>query len=308
MLQVGSRAAVPVELASPHRAMNTALAGMVGGLLAVGAVFLFEYLDDKIRVPDDVDRHLGVKTLGTIGRLASDEALVTLAEPFSPASEAFHILSTNVRCAGVGDSVRTLLVTGVGSAGGKTTTAANLAVALAQAGLAVTVVDADLRHPRQHRLFGLDAQGGLTQSLVEGGMDGRLQPSQVERLSILPAGEQVPNPPQLLSSQRLRDILDDLTRKADVVIVDSPPVLPVTDATILAQAGDGVLLVINAGEIAQDVAQQAAESLRQVGAKLIGVVLNKVSTRRGDYYYCHEYYDDGHEKQKQQSSSARRVR
>jgi succinoglycan biosynthesis transport protein ExoP len=301
VLQVGSRAAVPVEPTGPHRLMNTVLAGMVGGLLGMGAVLAFEYLDDKIRVPDDVDRHLGIKTVGTIGRLASDETLVTLTEPFSPASEAFRILSTNVRCAGVGDSVRTLLVTGVGSAGGKTTTAANLAVALAQAGLTVTVVDADLRRPRQHRLFGLDAQDGLTRSLVEGGMDGRLQPSQVERLSILPAGERAPNPPGLLGSQRLRDILDDLTKKADVVIVDSPPVLPVTDAAILAQAVDGVLLVIDAGETDRDAARQAAESLEQVGAQLIGVVLNKVSTRRGGYYNHQEYYENGREKQKRRA-------
>ena len=301
VLQVGSHAAVPVEPASPHVLINTALAGMVGGLLGVGAAFAFEYLDDKIRVPDDVDRHLGIKTLGTIGRLTGDEALITLAEPFSPTSEAFRMLSTNVRCAGVGDSVRTLLVTGVGSAGGKTTTAANLAVALAQAGLTVTVVDADLRRPRQHRLFGLDTQSGLTRSLVEGDMDGRLQPSQVERLSILPAGERPPNPPGLLGSPRLQDILDDLAKKADVVIVDSPPVLPVTDAAILAQAVDGVLLVIEAGETTQDAARQATESLQQVGAHLIGVVLNKVPMRRGDYYNHQEYYENGREKQKRRA-------
>jgi non-specific protein-tyrosine kinase len=263
-------------------------------MLAGGTVFLFEYLDDKIRTPDDVDRHLGLKTLGAIGRLARDEALVTLAEPSSPDSEAFRLLSTNVRCAGVGDSVRTLLVTGVGSAEGKTTTAANLAVALAQAGLTVTVVDADLRCPRQHRLFGLDAQSGLTRSLREDSMNGRLQPSQIERLSILPAGERPPNPPELLGSQRLRDILGDLAKKADVVIIDSPPVLPVTDAAILAQVVDGVLLVIDAGETAQDVALQAVESLQQVSAQLIGVVLNKVSTRPGNRYYYQEYYGDGH--------------
>jgi capsular exopolysaccharide synthesis family protein len=301
VLQVGSHAAVPVEPAGPHRLMNTALAGIVGAMLAGGGVFLFEYLDDTIRVPEDVERHLGVKTLGTVGRLADDGAPVTLAEPLSPASEAFRMLSTNVRYAGAGGPIRTLLVTGVDSAAGKTATAANLAIALAQAGLTVTLVDADLRCPRQHQLFGLDAQSGLTRSLVEGAMNGRLQPSQVERLSILPAGEQTPNPPQLLGSRRLRDILDDLAGKADVVIVDSPPVLPVTDAAILAQAVDGVLLVVDAGETTQDDAQRAAESLQQVGARLIGVVLNRVSAGRGgNYYYKYkEYYGDGYGKQKQ---------
>jgi capsular exopolysaccharide synthesis family protein len=304
VLQVGSHAAVPVEPAGPGRLINTALAGVVGGMLAVGVAFLFEYLDDTIRAPEDVDRYLGVKTLGSVGRLADDGEPVTLAEPFSPVSEAFRMLSTNVRYAGGGDSIRTLLVTGVGSADGKTATAANLAIAMAQVGLKVTLVDADLRCPRQHLLFDLDAQGGLTQTLEEGAMDGRLQPSRVERLSILPAGEQALNPPQLLGSQRLRDILDDLAGKADVVIIDSPPVLPVTDATILAQAVDGVLLVVDAGETAQEIAQQAAESLRQVGAHLIGVVLNRVSARRDGYYY-HEYYDNGHEKKRRERGRAK---
>jgi capsular exopolysaccharide synthesis family protein len=299
VLQVGSLAAVPEEPTGPRRLMNTALAGMVGAMLAGGGVFLFEYLDDTIRRPEDVERSLGVRTLGSIGRLADDGEPVTLAEPFSPASEAFRMLSTNVRHAGVGDSVRTLLVTGVGSAGGKTATAANLAVALAQAGLTVILVDADLRRPRQHRLFDLDGQSGLTRSLVEGAMDGRLQPSRVKRLSILPAGERIPNPPQLLGSQQLRDLLDGLVGRADVVIVDSPPVLPVTDAVILAQAVDGVLLVVDAGETAQDVVRRAAESLQQVGAHLVGVVLNKMPAGRSGYHHAYrEYYGNGQEKKR----------
>ncbi|MBN1813497.1 MAG: CpsD/CapB family tyrosine-protein kinase, partial [Anaerolineae bacterium] len=195
--------------------------------------------------------------------------------------------------------IRTLLVTSAGPTEGKSTTAANLAVAMAQAGLKVVVLDADLRRPRIHKIFGLHPRGGLTGSLLEGNMDGRLQPSQVEGLAVLPAGELPPNPSELLGSKRLRELLDELAEDADVVVIDSPPVLPVTDAAVLAREVDGVLLVVDAGATRQEVVQRAVEGLRQVGAHLIGVVLNRVPTRRGGYYYYyHEYYDDGHEKQR----------
>ena len=128
-------------------------------------------------------------------------------------------------------------------------------------------------------------------------MDGRLQSSQVEGLKVLPSGERPPNPSELLGSRRLRGLLDELAKNADVVVIDSPPVLPVTDAAVLAQDVDGVLLVVDAGETKRETVQRAVESLRQVGAYLIGVVLNRVSTRRSGYYY-QEYYDDGHEKRK----------
>jgi capsular exopolysaccharide synthesis family protein len=286
----------------PRKVMNTALAGALGMMMAVGVVFLVEYLDNTIKTPEDVSQELGLGTMGVIGRLAKgSEELVTVAHPLSPVSEAFRVLRTNIRFSGVDKPIRTLLVTSAGPTEGKSTTAANLAVAMAQAGLKVVVLDADLRRPRLHQIFGLHPRGGLTGSLLEGNMDGRLQPSQVEGLTVLPAGERPPNPSELLGSRRLRELLDELAGGADVVVIDSPPVLPVTDAAVLAQEVDGVLLVVDAGETRRDVVQRAAESLQQVGAHLIGVVLNRVSTGRGGYYYHYyqQYYDDnGYQKQK----------
>jgi capsular exopolysaccharide synthesis family protein len=296
---VFEEAQAPDEPVRPRKVMNTALAGTVGMMLAVGAVFLVEYLDNTIKTSEDVSRELGLGTMGVIGQMAkgSDE-LITVSHPLSPVSEAFRVLRTNIRFSGVDKPIRTLLVTSAGPTEGKSTTAANLAVAMAQAGLKVVVLDADLRRPRIHKVFGLHPRGGLTGSLLEGKMDGRLQPSQVEGLAVLPAGEHPPNPSELLGSRRLRELLDELARNADVVVIDSPPVLPVTDAAVLAREVDGVLLVIDAGETRREVARRAAEGLQQVGAHLIGVVLNKVPTRRGSYYYYEEYYDDGHEKKK----------
>jgi non-specific protein-tyrosine kinase len=287
----------------PRTLTNTALAGVVGAMLAVGVAFLVEYLDDTIKTPDDVRRALGLGTLGAIGQLKKGEdELVLVDQPLSPVSEAFRVLRTNIRFASVDKPLRTILVTSPGPTEGKSITVANLAVAMAQAGLKVVAVDGDLRRPGLHRLFGLHPRDGLTGALLEGSMDGRLQPGQVERLAVLPAGE------------LMRDLLSELTQHVDVVLIDSPPVLPVTDAAVLAQGVDGVLLVIDVGETRREVARRAAEGLTQVGANLIGVVLNRVPTRRGGYYYYyyhHGYYGEGkrkrgHRKRKWPLGAARR--
>jgi capsular exopolysaccharide synthesis family protein len=292
-----TRAEVPGSPIRPRPMMNTALAGAVGAMLAVGVAFLVEYLDDTIKDPDDVTRTLGLGTLGIIGQVKKngEGELVTVSQPLSPVSEAFRVLRTNIRYSGVDKPLRTLLVTSAGPTEGKSVTVANLGVAMAQAGLRVAVVDADLRRPRLHKVFGVHPRGGLTGSLLEGAMDGRLQPSKdVEGLVILPAGGLPPNPAELLGSQRFQELLATLTQHMDVVLVDSPPILPVTDAAVLARGVDGVLLVIDAGETRREVARRAVDNLRQVGAHMIGVVLNRVPTHRGGYYYYYqEYYGDG---------------
>jgi capsular exopolysaccharide synthesis family protein len=294
---------VPVR---PRTQVNTALAGAVGAMLAVGVAFLVEYLDDTLKSPEDISRTLGLSTLGAIGQVKNDGGdLVTIAEPLSPVSEAFRVLRTNIQYTGVDKPIRTLLVTSAGPTEGKSTTVANLGVAMAQAGLRVVVVDADLRRPRLHKVFRVHPRGGLTGSLLEGAMDGRLQPSEVEGLVILPAGDLPPNPAELLGSHRLQGLLEALLQHMDVVLIDSPPVLPVTDAAVLARNVDGVLLVVDVGETRREVARRAVESLRQVGANLIGVVLNRVPSRRsGYYYYYQEYYRDGEDKRKRKKRAA----
>lgn len=286
-------AQVPREPVRPRRLMNTALAGVLGAMLAVAAAFVVEYLDDTLKTPDDVTRTLGLPTLSAIGRLEEGQSeLIMTADPLSPVSEAFRVLRTNIRYSSVDRPLQVLLVTSPGPVEGKSVVAANLALALAQAGLRTALVDADLRRPRQHRLFGLHPKEGLTGALLAGSTDGRLQPTEVEGLSLLPAGEKPPNPVELLGSQRMRELREELRGSFDAVVVDSPPVLIGADAAVLGQMADGVLLVVNAGETRRDAARQAVESLRQVGANVIGVVLNRVPSRRGGYYYYyyHPYY------------------
>jgi succinoglycan biosynthesis transport protein ExoP len=300
----------PLKPVSPQKLRITLVAAMVGFLLASGVVFLIEYLDDTIKTPDDVSQALGLNTLGTIGRLAKrEEELVVAAQPFSPVAEAFRVLRTNVRFSSVDRPLQTLLVTSPGLAEGKSNTVANLAVAMAQAGLSVVAVDADLRRPRLHQLFDLDLHeegavesslGGLTGSLLEGCTDGRLQPTQAENLKVLPSGELPPNPAEIMGSQHIQKLLHELAQQVDMVLIDSPPVLPVADATALAQAVDGVLLVLEAGKTRRQAARHAVESLHQVGANLVGVVLNAVPTHKGSYYYYyyHETYGDGRGRRK----------
>jgi len=287
-------AQAPEKSVRPRTLVNTVLAAVVGAMLAVGAALVLEYLDDTIKTPDDVSRTLGLNTLGAIGRLARrGEELVMVAQPLSPIAEAFRVLRTNVRFSGVDRPLRTLLVTSPGPIEEKSIVLANLAVAMAQAGLSVVAVDADLRRPRLHQLFGLEPRHeGLTRALVGGNTNGLLQPTQVEGLVVLTSGEVPPNPVEMLGSQRMQELLAELAQQVNVVLMDGPPVLPVADAAVLAQAVDGVLLVLEAGHTRREAARHAVESLRQVGANLVGVVLNAVPTYNGSYYYYsyHETY------------------
>jgi succinoglycan biosynthesis transport protein ExoP len=302
VIAVYEPAEVPTRPVRAATRRNTMLAGAVGTILAVGIVFVAEYLDDTIKTPDDVRRALGLSTLGAIGRLAEEDGeLIATTRPLSPASESFRKLRTNIRFSGLDRPLKTLLVTSPNPTEGKSTAVANLSVVMAQAGLKVVALDADLRRPRLHQLLSLHPRGGLTESLLEGAIDGYVQPvEEIDGLFVLPAGDKPPNPAETLGSQRMRELLDKLGQQMDMVVVDSPPVLPVTDAAVLAQGVDGVLLVIDVGETRRRAAQQAVEEIRQVGGKLIGVMLNKVPThRRGYYYYYHyNYYSDGSKKKK----------
>jgi non-specific protein-tyrosine kinase len=293
-------APVPKDPVRPRTLMNTALAAAVGTMLAIGGVFLTESLDNAIKTPKDVSQALGMNTLGAIGRLGKREGVIVAAQPLSPAAEAFRVLHTNIRYSSLDGHMRTLLVTSPRGGEGKSIAVANLAVTMAQAGLEVVAVDADLRHPRLHQLFDLDPRReGLTRALLEEGTDGLLQPTQVDGLVILTSGELPPNPARILGSQRMQELLIRLAQQVDVVLIDTSPVLPVADAALLAQGVDGVLLVLEAGNTRREAACHAAERLRQVGANLVGVVLNGVSVRKGsNYRYFQEYYGNGGGKRK----------
>ena len=214
--------------------------------------------------------------------------LVTIADPRSPASEAFRTLRTNLQFASLDKPLRTMLVTSAGPDEGKSTTLANLAVTMAQAEKRVILVDCDLRRPNLHKLFGLRHDAGLVTMVLEDAalQNPPLQETGVTGLWLLASGPLPPRPSDLLGSQRMERVIQALLEKADVLLFDAPPVLAVTDSSILATKVDGVLLVVSAGRTRREDVRTAKAQLEKVNAHVIGAVLNNVEIgRRIGYYY-----------------------
>ncbi|MGZ5418687.1 MAG: polysaccharide biosynthesis tyrosine autokinase [Nocardioides sp.] len=282
---------------SPRILLNTLLAALLGLLIALGIAFLVEYLDDTVKSPEDVQEVAGVATLGAIVRMKTDKkkaySLPTLEAPRSPASEAFRTLRTNLEFASVDEPLKSILVTSAVPGEGKTTVASNVAVAFAQTGKRVILLDADMRRPGIHRVFGLPNAYGLTNLLrtVEQPLDSVAQTTPEPNLTIITTGALPPNPAELLGSRRMKEVLQRLKEEADVIVVDSPPLQLVTDAAILGAELDGTLLVVDAARTRKGAVRQATEALERVGAKLLGAVVNRLSDRAGGYYY-YQYYGD----------------
>ncbi len=218
---------------------------------------------------------------------ASPRDLVTLAEPRSPAAEAYRTLRTNIQFASLDRPLRTLLVTSPAANEGKTTTLANLAVTFAQAGSRVLLVDCDLRRPTLHTLFGVDNAVGLTSLVLEETPFDRapLLATGVDNLRLLPSGPLPPNPADFLGSARFERTIGALLTEADLLLFDAPPAIAVADAAVLARRVDGVLLVLEAGRTKRDHALKAKAQLEKVGANLLGVVLNGVKPDANIYAY-----------------------
>ncbi len=216
------------------------------------------------------------------------ESLITVSTPRSPISEAYRTLRTNLEFSSLDRPIKTMVVTSPGPEEGKSTTLANLAVTLAQAEKKVVLVDCDLRRPSQHQIFGLKNGAGLTTMVVddEAMTNPPLQETEVPGLWLLASGPIPPNPSELLGSRRMKEIIDILSQRADIVLFDAPPIIAVTDAAVLSSKVDGVLLVINAGGTKRDHAERAKALLEKVNAHLVGAVLNnvKIDTSLHRYY------------------------
>jgi capsular exopolysaccharide synthesis family protein len=295
-LVVAESAGIPDRPIRPRPLVTALLAAVFGALVAIGAAYVIDYLDDTVKTPDDVTRVSGLPTLGAIARLKEgpgDHQLVASAESKAPESEAYRTLRTNIQFSSVDRPTRTLLVTSSGPSEGKSTTAANLAVVMAQTGKRVIAVDADLRRPVLHRVFGVPNNTGITTALLAGdnmSLEGHLRPTKVENLSLLTSGPIPPNPSEILGSHRMASLIESLTQLADIVIFDSPPVLAVTDAAVLGRQVDGVVLVVDARQTREQVLARAVSELQNTGANLLGVVLNRLDSRAGGYYYYYYYY------------------
>jgi capsular exopolysaccharide synthesis family protein len=292
-VKVVDAAEVPVAPVTPRRVLGL-LVGLVGGaFLGIGLAFVFEYLDNRVKTPEEIEQALGIPSLGLVPMIASmaGTANPLISESVPPGfSEAFRALRTNILFSAVDNGPRSIVVTSTGPSEGKTMVAGNVAIGLAQAGQRVLLVDADMRRPRAHELFGLAAEPGLSNLLV-----GAAKPSEVvsatsvANLWVMPAGKTPPNPAELLGSRRFADLARSLQGHFDCVIIDTPPVLAVTDAAVVAHLASGVLFVIAADATSQPAAQTALDHLENARAKFLGAVLNRVDIERDSYYYSRYY-------------------
>jgi len=288
-------ATAPEKPVRPRPVTNTLLAGAVGLMLAAGAAFLVEYLDDTLKTPADVERALGLSVIGYIADMQSDgnsaEGVYVKRQPRSPVSEAFRSLRTNLEFAGVDKPIRTILVTSPGPAEGKTTIASNLAVIMSQGGKRVVLLDADMRRPSIHRILGMSNRIGLSDLFRDHSGIHTVSHAVADQpsLAVITSGKLPPNPVELLGSERMTQILLDLNGRADVVVIDTPPCM-VADAQVLAGKVDVVLLVVWPGHTHADAALTTLEAFNRAGARVVGVVLNRIPRNRAYYYGGYRYY------------------
>jgi capsular exopolysaccharide synthesis family protein len=284
----------------PKPLRNVAIALVLGLMLGIGLAFLREYLDDGLETSDDLERATGaLPVLGQIPRVSGwrdrqATHLVSRDEPGAPASEAYRTLRTSIQFLGLGRELRTIQVTSAAAHEGKSTTLANLAVAFARAGTTVTVVCCDLRRSRIHEFFGLTNEVGFTSLMLgEASVGASLQEVPgAENLTLVSAGPLPPNPSELLSSRRAREVIASLARISDLVLIDSPPVLPVSDALIVSGMVDATLLVADAKSSSRRSVQRALQMLHQVDAPLVGTVLNNATGMDAHVTYGYGYQSE----------------
>jgi len=292
-------AQVPTSPSSPNIPRNLAVGLILGLLLGVGVAVLRKLLDTKIRSEHDV-RALTVSPI--LGVVAFDQAvprhpIILRDEPLAAPSEAVRRLRTNLQFIDVADRPKSIVISSSVPAEGKSTIALNLAVSLADTGARIILVDADLRRPSVAEYVGIEGNVGLTTVLIgRADVEDVVQPLGTTTLDILPSGQIPPNPSELLGSPAMSGLLDRLTASYDMVLLDSPPLLPVTDAAVLAKMAGGALVVVGADRIHRPQLEESLGSLQTAGAHVLGIVVNKIDRREaGSYSYESGYSPMGHE-------------
>ncbi|MFN2506372.1 MAG: polysaccharide biosynthesis tyrosine autokinase [Acidimicrobiales bacterium] len=293
-----SRAVPPTAPIRPRPVHNSLLALGLGLVLGVCIAFIAEYIDDSVKGKDDVERAApSVSVMAMIPkvsgwRMKDEPRAVSITEPKSPAAEAYRTLRTSIQFMGVDRPIRRIQLTSPNASEGKTTTVANLGVALARVGGRVVIVCTDFRRPRIHEFFGLTNTVGFT-SVLLGNVALSTAVQQVpgvDGLYLMASGPLPPNPSELLQSARAAEVLDHLQSAFDFMLVDTPPVLPVSDALVVSKRVEATLLVCSEGRTTRKEVSRAMELLRNVDAPVIGTVLNGVSTDSG-YGYTYRYYE-----------------
>ncbi len=309
-----------IKPSKPQKAKVMSMALILGLMLGGGFAFLRSWLDQRFRSADEVSSVLGLPVLGVVPSMSRRETLTARGQKVhldstSAAAEACRTIRTAVFFGLPKGRAKTVLVTSPAPEDGKTTLVSNLAIAMAQAGQRVLVLDADFRRPMQHRIFESRKEPGLS-GIVAGQvtLEEAIRYSSIEGLDVLACGRDVPNPSEILNSEVFTDVISELSSRYDRIIIDAPPVMPVTDACILAAICDVTLLVLRAEQSTRKTSQQACDKLLSVSARILGVVVNDVSRKRGRYgyyygygYYGHYKYEHGRKKQEKEKDGRKKT-
>ncbi len=310
---------LPYGSGRTQRWMNFVIGGLVGFVVGFGLAIMMEIMDTSIRSIEDVASYVGLDVIGTIPKMRfgkphggrgkrgtyvaatdedqSDACIVTQHDPKSPISEAYRTLRTNFQFATIRQKPKTIMVTSAVPGEGKTTTAVNMAVTMADRGIRVLLIDTDLRRPNVHRVLKMERGPGLADVLREG-IDAHsvIRPTRIENLSIVSSGRVPPNPSELIGSERMQRLMTLLSSEFDLVVCDAPSILVVTDPVLLATHVDTVVLVISVNNARRETVQRAQKLLQAANAHIAGVVLNGLEATRRHYYYYYYYYEDGSDK------------
>jgi capsular exopolysaccharide synthesis family protein len=275
----------------PRKALNIALGAIAGIILGVGLAFFIEYLDTSVKTIDDVEQALGAPVLGVIPQ---NVGILMREGPDSPHAESYRVLRTNVLFSRKEQGFRTMTVVSGGAGEGKSTTIFNLATTFAQQGSRVLLVDSDLRRPSLHKILGVANNLGLTNYLLkQNSIDEVIQTTPVASLDFLPSGKLPSSSIGILNSVQMRAFIEEAKSRYDFVFFDSPPIMGVSDASILASEVDMAILVVQYRKYPQQMTLRAKQMVEKVGGRLLGVVLNNINISQDSYYYYYSgyYYD-----------------
>lgn len=322
-IRIIDQAELPLYPVRPKKKLNILLAVLVGLITGTGLAFFFEYLDNTIKLPEDIKRHLGIPYLGPVPAMAFGEngnpdgkrlpELVTFHTPKSTASEAYRGIRTSILFSSADNQPQVILVSSAAPQEGKTSTALNLGVTLAQSGTKVLILDCDMRKPSMHRVLGVSRDKGMSNLLV-GSCDLReaVITTQIQNLDIIPCGPIPPNPSEILGSARMAKLLELLRKTYQRIIIDSPPITAVTDAVVLGQFADGAVIVVRAGATPREIVKNGVNQLLAVNSRILGAVLNGVDMERDGYYYYQYYYyyygEDGQRKKRMRRKKRTKTR
>jgi succinoglycan biosynthesis transport protein ExoP len=297
VLNIVEEASVPTKPFSPNTRMNVLIAAAIGLVLAVGGIIVIEYLDDTVRAADDIQSTVDLPTLARIGQINGTEnsnKLVALDNPLSPDVDTFRLLRMNLQSISNWQSLRTILFTSAEPSVGKSVTISNLAIVMAQFGNRVILVEADLRKPSIHKLFGVSNENGLKDLLVIPDLSiiNSLKSTKVDNLKILPSGSEQLSSVEALGSERMKNIIKELSSLADVVLFDCPPALMFSDTFLLGKLVNGVVIVSRVGRTRTELLKRVVNELRMAGINLLGVVIqHRENSEIYGYRYYHYYSD-----------------